>query len=66
MFSAERPAAPVWTCQAAMVSVRWTKLNHICMVPSYDLLFVGYYRIACLLYNPYPSGLGWCSLRRKI
>jgi hypothetical protein len=58
MFLTERPAAPVWTCQADIVSVRWTKLNHIFMVASYDLLFVGYYRIACSLCNPYPSSLG--------
>jgi hypothetical protein len=45
MFFIERPAASVWTCQADIVSIHWTKLSYVGMVTSYDVFFVGYYRI---------------------
>jgi hypothetical protein len=51
MFFTERPAASVWTCQADIVPIHWTELSYVGMVISYDLLFVGYYRIARSLYN---------------
>jgi hypothetical protein len=56
MFLIERPAASVGTCQADIVPIHWTELSYVGMVISYDLLFVGYYRISRSLYNSCPLG----------